>query len=132
MTCCGISFNANTEDRSAPYSTTRFGRRQSGNVVEQKALRIRALYDDGALTAGMGLFYWHNNQCDQPDDTVCVAKPRHTRLETRRPRSELRPAPALMALSIYASYAYGEREVAVPPEHGRTPRRGLKRAGRPI
>ena len=90
---------------------------QSGNVEPEKARtwEVGTRYDDGALTAEMGLFLINfNNQYDsnQTNDTVTArGKTRHSGLEaqTRYALGEL--SPALDNLSVYASYAYVNAEI---------------------
>ena len=72
-------------------------------------------YDDGALTAEMGLFLINfNNQYDsnQTNDTVTArGKTRHSGLEAQTRYSLGELSPALDNLSLYASYAYVNAEI---------------------
>ncbi|WP_116426298.1 TonB-dependent receptor domain-containing protein, partial [Klebsiella pneumoniae] len=85
---------------------------QSGNVEPEKARtwELGTRYDDGALTAEMGLFLINfNNQYDsnQTNDTVTArGKTRHTGLETQARYDLGTLTPTLDNVSIYASYAY--------------------------
>ena len=104
---------ANTEGSFGTVQYSRIGKAvQSGNVEPEKARtwEVGTRYDDGALSAEMGLFLINfNNQYDsnQINDTVTArGKTRHSGLEvqTRYDLGEL--SPALDNLSVYASYAY--------------------------
>ncbi len=104
--------------RSAPYSTARLARLlQSGNVEPEKARtwELGTRYDDGALTAEMGLFLINfNNQYDsnQTNDTVTArGKTRHTGLETQARYDLGTLTPTLDNVSVYASYAYVNAEI---------------------
>ena len=103
---------ANTEGSFGTVQYSQIGKAvQSGNVEPEKARtwEVGTRYDDGALTAEMGLFLINfNNQYDsnQTNDTVTArGKTRHSGLEaqTRYALGEL--SPALDTLSVYASYA---------------------------
>ena len=105
---------ANTEGSFGTVQYSQIGKAvQSGNVEPEKARtwEVGTRYDDGALTAEMGLFLINfNNQYDsnQTNDTVTArGKTRHSGLEaqTRYALGEL--SPALDNLSVYASYEIG-------------------------
>ncbi|HEJ8578133.1 TPA: TonB-dependent receptor family protein [Klebsiella oxytoca] len=109
---------ANTEGSFGTVQYSQIGKAvQSGNVEPEKARtwEVGTRYDDGALTAEMGLFLINfNNQYDsnQTNDTVTArGKTRHSGLEaqTRYALGEL--SPALDNLSVYASYAYVNAEI---------------------
>ncbi|HCT8708798.1 TPA: TonB-dependent receptor family protein [Raoultella ornithinolytica] len=104
---------ANTEGSFGTVQYSQIGKAvQSGNVEPEKARtwEVGTRYDNGALSAEMGLFLINfNNQYDsnQTNDTVTArGKTRHSGLETQT-RYDLGDLnPQLENLSVYASYAY--------------------------
>lgn len=109
---------ANTEGSFGTVQYSQIGKAvQSGNVEPEKARtwEVGTRYDDGALTAEMGLFLINfNNQYDsnQTNDTVTArGKTRHSGLEAQTRYSLGELSPALDNLSLYASYAYVNVEI---------------------
>ena len=109
---------ANTEGSFGTVQYSQIGKAvQSGNVEPEKARtwELGTRYDDGALTAEMGLFLINfNNQYDsnQTNDTVTArGKTRHTGLETQARYDLGTLTPTLDNVSIYASYAYVNAEI---------------------
>ncbi|MBZ7401696.1 TonB-dependent Fe(3+) dicitrate receptor FecA [Klebsiella grimontii] len=109
---------ANTEGSFGTVQYSQIGKAvQSGNVEPEKARtwEVGTRYDDGALTAEMGLFLINfNNQYDsnQTNDTVTArGKTRHSGLEAQTRYSLGELSPALDNLSLYASYAYVNAEI---------------------
>jgi Fe(3+) dicitrate transport protein len=109
---------ANTEGSFGTVQYSQIGKAvQSGNVEPEKARtwEVGTRYDDGALTAEMGLFLINfNNQYDsnQTNDTVTArGKTRHTGLETQARYDLGELTPALDNVSVYASYAYVNAEI---------------------
>ncbi len=107
---------ANTEGSFGTVQYSQIGKAvQSGNVEPEKARtwELGTRYDDGALTAEMGLFLINfNNQYDsnQTNDTVTArGKTRHTGLETQARYDLGTLTPTLDNVSIYASYGVCER-----------------------
>ncbi|BBV76969.1 transporter [Raoultella planticola] len=104
---------ANTEGSFGTVQYSQIGKAvQSGHVEPEKARtwEVGSRYDNGALSAEMGLFLINfNNQYDanQTNDTVTArGKTRHSGLETRT-RYDLGDLNSqLDNLSVYASYAY--------------------------
>lgn len=90
---------------------------KSGNVEPEKARiwEIGTRFDNGALTAGAGLFLINfNNQynSNQTNDTVTArGKTRHTGLETQVRYDLGDLTPAFENISVYASYAYVNAEI---------------------
>lgn len=109
---------ANTEGSFGTVQYSQIGKAvQSGNVEPEKARtwEIGSRYDDGALTAEMGLFLINfNNQYDsnQINDTVTArGKTRHTGVETQARYDLSSLTPTLENVSVYASYAYVNAEI---------------------
>ncbi|MGK3285555.1 TonB-dependent receptor family protein, partial [Klebsiella pneumoniae] len=109
---------ANTEGSFGTVQYSQIGKAvQSGNVEPEKARtwELGTRYDDGALTAEMGLFLINfNNQYDsnQTNDTVTArGKTRHTGLETQARYDLGTLTPTLDNVSVYASYAYVNAEI---------------------
>ncbi|WP_437887330.1 TonB-dependent Fe(3+) dicitrate receptor FecA [Phytobacter sp. V91] len=109
---------ANTEGSFGTVQYSQIGKAvQSGNVEPEKARtwEVGSRYDDGVLSAEMGLFLINfDNQYDsnQTNDTVTArGKTRHTGVEgqVRYDFSDL--TPALENVSAYASYAYVNAEI---------------------
>ncbi len=104
------------KDRSVPYSTAKLARLCKAAMWNRKKpvhWEVGTRYDNGALSAEMGLFLINfNNQYDsnQTNDTVTArGKTRHSGLETQT-RYDLGDLnPQLENLSVYASYAYVKR-----------------------
>lgn len=112
------NFYANTEGSFGTVQYSQIGKAvQSGNVEPEKARtwEVGTRYDDGALTAEMGLFLINfNNQYDsnQTNDTVTArGKTRHSGLEAQTRYSLGELSSALDNLSLYASYAYVNAEI---------------------
>lgn len=104
---------ANTEGSFGTVQYSKIGKAvQSGKMEPEKARtwELGTRYDDGALTAEMGLFLINfSNQYDsnQPDDTVTArGKTRHTGLETQARYDLGTLTPTLDNVSVYTSYAY--------------------------
>ncbi|MFW8292172.1 TonB-dependent Fe(3+) dicitrate receptor FecA [Klebsiella pneumoniae] len=109
---------ANTEGSFGTVQYSQIGKAvQSGNVEPEKARtwELGTRYDDGALTAEMGLFLINfNNQyhSNQTNDTVTArGKTRHTGLETLVRYDLGTLTPTLDNVSVYASYAYVNAEI---------------------
>lgn len=109
---------ANTEGSFGTVQYSQIGKAvQSGNVEPEKARtwEIGSRYDDGVLTAEMGLFLINfDNQYDsnQTNDTVeARGKTRHTGVESQVRYDFSDITPALENVSAYASYAYVNAEI---------------------
>ncbi|MBD2809443.1 TonB-dependent receptor family protein [Xenorhabdus sp. Vera] len=109
---------ANTEGSFGTVQYSQIGKAvKSGSVEPEKARtwEVGTRYDDGALTAEMGLFLINfNNQysSNQTNDTVTArGKTRHTGLETQMRYDLGDLTPTLENLSAYASYAYVNAEI---------------------
>ncbi|SFU79380.1 TonB-dependent Fe(3+) dicitrate receptor FecA [Xenorhabdus koppenhoeferi] len=109
---------ANTEGSFGTVQYSQIGKAvKSGSVEPEKARtwEVGTRYDDGALTAEMGLFLINfNNQysSNQTNDTVTArGKTRHTGLETQMRYDLGDLMPTLKNLSAYASYAYVNAEI---------------------
>ncbi|MFJ5361529.1 TonB-dependent Fe(3+) dicitrate receptor FecA [Pectobacterium sp. CHL-2024] len=109
---------ANTEGSFGTVQYSRIGKAaQSGKVEPEKARtwEVGSRYDDGALTAEMGVFLVNfNNQYDsnQTNNTVTTrGKTRHSGLETQARYHFSELSPRLDAVSVYARYAYVNAEI---------------------
>ncbi|MGE0970920.1 TonB-dependent Fe(3+) dicitrate receptor FecA [Klebsiella sp. WOUb02] len=109
---------ANTEGSFGTVQYSQIGKAvESGNVEPEKARtwEIGSRYDNGALSAEMGLFLINfNNQYDsnQTNDTVTArGKTRHSGLETQARYDLGDLSPRLDNLAVYASYAYVNAEI---------------------
>lgn len=109
---------ANTEGSFGTVQYSQIGKAvQSGNVEPEKARtwEVGTRYDDGALTAELGLFLINfNNQYDsnQTNDTVTArGKTRHTGVETQVRYDLGAWLPQLENVSTYASYAWVNAEI---------------------
>lgn len=115
---------ANTEGSFGTVQYSQIGKAvQSGDVEPEKARtwELGTRYDDGALTAEVGLFMINfSNQYDsnQTDDTVTArGKTRHTGLETQARYDLGTLTPKLDDVFVYTSYAYVNAKII---EHGDT------------
>ncbi|AXC67828.1 TonB-dependent siderophore receptor [Salmonella enterica subsp. diarizonae serovar 59:z10:-] len=112
------NFYASTEGSFGTVQYSQIGKAvQSGNVEPEKARtwEIGTRFDNGALTAGAGLFLISfNNQYDsnQANDTVTArGKTRHTGLETQIRYDLGNLTSTFENVSVYASYAYVNAEI---------------------